>query len=236
MSGGGGGSNDIKDTPEQRHAAQVAAEKWNYAQDTLAPLEVRYMANVEDMGSAGRMSYIRGATNQASMNNLSQGMQQVGSQLGQAGINPNSGRWQGTQADWAEQNAQQGGETMGRAQFQQSAEQIKGLQNIVAMGAGESTQAQAGLSDIASTSASDARSTAANNFNRRSANLQLLGAAAGAATSYGMNNFGGASTGAGGSGGVGLSGFDNGFGLSSSSMKGIGTGSQFTSSIGKYGS
>jgi len=223
MSGGGGKSdNTIKDTPEQRYAAQVAAEKWNYAQDRLAPLEDQYMANVEDMDSAGRMSYIRGATNQASMNNLSQGLQQVGAQLGQAGVNPNSGRWQGTQADWAEQNAQQGGETMGRAQFQQEAEQVKGLQNIVAMGAGESAQAQAGLSDIAATSARDARSSATNNFNRRSANLQLLGSAAGAAASYGMNSFGGAPAGGSGSaGGAGLSGFDNGYGLSSSSVSGI---------------
>lgn len=187
MSGGGDSDNTIKDTPEQRYAAQVAAEKWNFAQSALAPLEDQYMANVEDMDSAGRMGYIRGQANQASMDNLSQGLQQVNAQLGQAGINPNSGRWVGTQADFAEQNAQQGGETMGRAQFQQEAEQVKGLQNIVAMGSGESTQAQAGLSDIAATSAADARSDATNNFNRRSANLQLLGAAAGAAANYGMN-------------------------------------------------
>lgn len=219
--GGGGGDNKVKDTPEQRYAAQVAAEKWNFAQQTLAPLEDQYMANVEDMDSAGRMSYIRGRTNQASMANLSQGMQQVGAQLGQAGVNPNSGRWQGIQADWAEQNAQQGGETMGRAQFQQNAEQIKGLQNIVAMGSGEATQAQAGLSDIAATSARDARSDATNNFNRRSANLQLLGTAAGAAANYGMNQFGGASVASGSQAGVGLSGFDNGYGLSSGSVGGM---------------
>ena len=223
MSGGGGDSdNTVKDTPEQRYAAQVAAEKWNFAQSNLAPLEDQYMANVEDMDSAGRMSYIRGRTNQASMDNLSQGLHQVDAQLGQAGINPNSGRWLGTQADFAEQNAQQGGETMGRAEFQQQAEQVKGLQNIVAMGSGESTQAQAGLSDIAATSAADARSDAANNFNRRSANLQLLGAAAGAATSYGMNKFGtAAAPSAGTSQSAGLSGFDNGYGLSSGSLNGL---------------
>lgn len=189
MSGGGGKKSDntIKDTPEQRYAAQIAAEKWNFAQETLAPLENQYMANVEDMDSAGRKSYIRGRANQSAMANQSQGMQGVDAQLGMAGINPNSGRWQGTQADLAEQSAQQGGETMGRAQFQQDGEKIRGMQNIVAMGSGQATQAQAGLSDIASASASDARSKATNNFNRRSANLQLLGAAAGAATSYGMN-------------------------------------------------
>ena len=222
MSGGGGKSdNTVKDTPEQRHAAQVAAEKWNFAQSTLAPLEDQYMANVEDMDSEGRMSYIRGRANQASMGGLSKGLQQVDAQLGQAGINPNSGRWTGTQTDLAEQSAQQGGETMGRAQFQQRAEKTKGMQNIVAMGAGEATQAQAGLSDIASTSARDARNDATNSFNRRSANLQLLGAAAGAAANYGMNNYGGGAGAQQPQAGVGLSGFDNNFGLSSSSVSGM---------------
>lgn len=221
MSGGGDSDNTVKDTPEQRYAAQVAAEKWNFAQSNLAPLEDQYMANVEDMDSAGRMSYIRGRTNQASMDNLSQGLQQVDTQLGQAGINPNSGRWLGTQTDFAEQNAQQGGETMGRAEFQQQAEQVKGLQNIVAMGSGESTQAQAGLSDIAATSAADVRSDAANNFNRRSANLQLLGTAVGAAANYGMNKFSAAPAAAGTGSSVGLSGFDNGYGLSSGSVNGL---------------
>ena len=227
MSGGGGSKSDntVKDTPEQRHAAQVAAEKWNFAQNNLAPLEDQYMANVEDMDSSSRMSYIRGRTNQSSMAGLSQGLQQVDAQLGQAGVNPNSGRWQGTQADMAERSAQQGGETMGRAQFQQSGEKIRGMQNIVAMGSGEATQAQAGLSDIASASARDARSDATNSFNRRSANLQLLGAAAGAATNYGMNKFGGGASPAAQGSGVGLSGFDNGFGLSSSSVSGMRYGS-----------
>lgn len=229
MSGGGGKKQDntIKDTPEQRYAAQVAAEKWNFAQSTLAPLEDQYMANVNDMDSEGRMGYIRGRANQASMGGMSQGLKQVDAQLGQAGINPNSGRWTGTQTDLAEQSAQQGGETMGRAQFQQRAEKTKGMQNIVAMGAGEATQAQAGLSDIASASARDARGDATNSFNRRSANLQLLGAAAGAATSYGMNAYGGGvSAGAQQSqAGVGLSGFNNGYGLSSSSVSGMKYGS-----------
>lgn len=187
MSGSGGGSTKVEETAEQKAAAKIAAEKWTFSQEKLAPLENRYMANVEDMDSAGRMSYIRGATNQASMGNLSQGLQQVGSQLGLAGINPNSGRWTGTQADLAEQNAQHGGETLGRAQFQQGAEKITGLQNIVAMGAGQSTQAQAGLGDIAAQSAATARSDAVNSFNRKSANLQLLGAAGGAAAGLGAD-------------------------------------------------
>jgi hypothetical protein len=188
MSGGGGDSdNTIKDTPEQRFAAQVAAEKWNFAQSTLAPLENEYMARVEDMDSEGRKSYVRGVASQASQAQLGNGLAEVGMQLGQGGINPNSGRWNGTQADYAEGVAQAGGETMGRAQFQNASEQVRGLQNIVAIGSGQEGRAQVGLGQIAAQSASDARNDSANSFNRRSANLQLLGSLAGAATSYGLS-------------------------------------------------
>lgn len=192
MSGGGGGDAKVKDTPEQRYAAQVAAEKWNFAQAKLAPLENEYMRRVEDMGSAGRESYIRGAANQATMATLGNAGEDVGLQLAAGGINPNSGRWQGTQGDAGLAIAGAGGETMGRGLFQQDQEQIRGLQNIVAIGAGQEGQAQVGLNQIASTSAADARGEATNAFNRRSANLQLLGQIAGAGTSYGLSGgFGG---------------------------------------------
>lgn len=192
MSGGGGDSdNTVKDTPEQRYAAQVAAEKWNFAQNTLAPLENEYMARVEDMDSEGRKSYVRGVASQASQAQLGNGLSEVGMQLGQGGINPNSGRWNGTMADYGQGIALSGGETMGRAEFQNNSEQVRGLQNIVAIGSGQEGRAQTGLGQIASQSAADARSDAANSYNRRSANLQLLGSVAGAATSYGMSNIGG---------------------------------------------
>ncbi len=188
MSGGGSSkSSKPEDTPEQRYAAQVAAEKWNFAQAKLAPLENEYMNRVEDMGSAGRSSYIRGASNQSTMAGLGAAESQVGLQLAQGGINPNSGRWQGTQGDAGMQLAQAGGETMGRGLFQQQQEQLRGMQNIVAIGAGQEGQAQTGLNQIASTSAADARADATNSFNRRSANLQLLGNVAGAGTSYGLS-------------------------------------------------
>ncbi|MBD9415936.1 hypothetical protein IB234_15340 [Pseudomonas sp. PDM16] len=186
MSGGGGGDNKVKDTPEQKMAAQVAAEKWNFAQQQLAPLEDVYMKRVEDMDSAGRMSYLAGRVNQETMAEQSELGQQVGLQLGQAGVDPSSGRYQGTMGDLTQSVAQGGGETLGRAQFEQTSQKVQGLQNIMAMGAGESTKAQAGLSDLASTAAADARSNSVTSFNRKQANLQLLGAAAGAATNYGL--------------------------------------------------
>lgn len=189
MSGGGGGGGDttVKDTPEQRQLAQVAAEKWNFAQEKLAPLENAYMESVGDMTNAGNMSYIAGRTMQSQQQAVSNASEQAGMQLSQAGIDPSSGRAQSAMSGISLGGANAGGETLGRAQFEQENQQIQGLQNIVAIGQGQAGQAQQGLSNIASQSAADARQSAANQFNRRSANLQLLGQLSGAGAANYMN-------------------------------------------------
>ncbi|WP_110647613.1 hypothetical protein [Salinicola peritrichatus] len=186
MSGGGGGDNTVKDTPEQRYLAQVAAEKWNYAQQELAPLEDAYMQDVNQMTGDDRMSYIRGQASQGQMQATSDLLGQGSSQLTQAGIDPSSGRYGAAMSGLALGAAQSGGDTMARGQFSQENEQITGLQNIIAMGQGESTQSQAGLSGVASQAAADARSSAMDSYNRNSANLQLLGTAGGLGASYAM--------------------------------------------------
>jgi len=183
---GGGGDNDIKDTPEQRYLAQVAAEKWNYAQEKLAPLENQYMEHVDNMDSEGNMSYIRGRTMQAQTQAQSQAQGDLSRGLGRAGINPNSGRFQGDQTGLSLDIAKAGGENLGRAQFEQDNQKVMGLQNITAIGQGQSGRAQAGLSRMAQESSSDAISDTQKAFNRRSANLQLIGTVAGAGTRYGM--------------------------------------------------
>ncbi|MGP9656489.1 hypothetical protein ACT3S5_00355 [Halomonas sp. AOP31-B1-25] len=210
MSGGGGGDNTVKDTPEQRQLAQVAAEKWNFAQEKLAPLENAYMESVGDMTNAGNMSYIAGRTMQSQQQAVSSASEQAGMQLSQAGIDPSSGRAQSAMSGIALGGASAGGETLGRAQFEQENQQVQGLQNIVAIGQGQAGQAQAGLSGIAAQSAQDARQSAATQFNRRSANLQLLGQVAGAGTANYMN---GASASPPAAGGTATPGYQPGQGL-----------------------
>jgi hypothetical protein len=207
---GGGGDNSVKDTPEQRELAAVAAEKWNFAQEKLAPLENAYMESVGDMTSDANMKYIAGRTMQSQQQATDEASQQVGAQLEQAGINPASGRAQAAMSGISLGGANAGGETLGRAQFEQENQQIQGLQNIVAIGQGESGQAQAGLSGIAAQSAQDARQSAGTQFNRRSANLQLLGQVAGAGTANYMN---GASATPPAAGGTATPGYQTGQGL-----------------------
>lgn len=138
MSGGGGDDNKVKDTPEQKYLAQVAAEKWNFAQEELAPLENEYMATVGRMDSEGNMSYIRGRTMQAQTQAQTRAQADLDKGLGRAGIDPSSGRWQGDQTGLALDVATAGGENLGRAQFEQDNQKILGLQNVVAIGQGQS--------------------------------------------------------------------------------------------------
>lgn len=188
--GGGGGDNTVKDTPEQRQLAAVAAEKWNYAQRHLAPLEDAYMRQVGDMTSPERLSYLAGRTMQGQQQQASDLRRQAGDQLHQAGIDPSSGRHQTATHGLALDAAEVGGETLGRAQFEQENQQVSGYQNILNIGQGQAGQAQAGLAQVADVAAGDARHQAAQRFNRNSANLQLLGNVAGAGVRYGLNGIG----------------------------------------------
>lgn len=183
-----GGSNKVKDTPEQKALAQVAAEKWNFAQEHLAPLEDEYMAHVEQMDSDSNMAYIRGRTLQAQTQGLAAANDQLESGLNKAGINPNSGRAKSEAHGLSLDVAEAGGETLGRAQFEQDSQKIRGMQNVIGIGQGQAGQAQAGLSRVAQESSNEAVSNATNAFNRRSANLQLVGGVAGAGARYGMEN------------------------------------------------
>ena len=193
MSGGSKkADNAVQDTPEQKYAAQVAAEKWNYAQERLAPVESAYMKRVDDMDSGGSMAYVRGKANVGTQQALASGLDQVKQGITQQyGLNPNSGRFIGAQGDLAESVGAGGGDTMARAQFEQKSQKIAGLNTVAAIGQGQSSQAQAGLNTVANQAAQDAQGAAFTNFNRKSANLQLAGTAMGAiagGVTYGLNN------------------------------------------------
>ena len=115
----------------------------------------------------------------------------------QYGLNPNSGRSVGAQADLAASVGAAGGDTMARAQFEQKGQKIAGLSSVAAIGQGQSSQAQAGLNTVANQAAQDAQAAAFTSFNRKSANLQLAGAAMGAVAggaAYGLNNMAPAKT------------------------------------------
>lgn len=191
MSGGGGGDNTVKDTPEQKYLAQVAAEQWNYAQEELAPLQNLYMNQVAEMDSPERKSYIQGRANLGTQSAVSDAVHSATAGGEVSGIDPSSGRFKLGVTEGVVNSAQSGGSVASQALFEQDSAKMLGLQNIVAMGSGQETQATAGLQDLSSISAENAQSDAYNSFNKNSANLQLLGNVAGMGTAYYTNNSGG---------------------------------------------
>lgn len=187
MGGGGGGSADIKETPEQKELAKVAAEKWNYSQQHLAPLMDKYMAQTDQMASENALSYQRGRSNETAQTQQAQQDLQANDALRRAGLDPSSGRAQMTHTQLKQGQAEAAGENAGRIETEQLNQHVLGLQNITAIGQGEASQAQAGMGALASQGAQQQQQNAFNAFNRRSANLQLVGSLAGAGASYGLN-------------------------------------------------
>ncbi|WP_067097973.1 hypothetical protein [Marinomonas atlantica] len=183
----GGGDNSIEETPEQKELARIAIEKWNFSQDTLAPLTDQYMAETDRMRSDPALAYQRGRSNETSQVQNANARNQLNQVTQQMGLNPNSGKAMMMNFQGAASNADAAGDFMARSQNEQLNQHVIGLQNINAIGMGESAEAQSGIGDIAQIGAQEQRSNAQNTFNRRSANYQLLGNIAGAATSYGMS-------------------------------------------------
>lgn len=185
-----GGSPDttIKDTPEQKALAKVAAEEWNYAQEVLAPLQDLYMEQVDDFTSQDRKDYVTGKSNLGAQNAIGQGSSELVTNATANGLDMSSGKFKSALSDSVTDTAAIGGEVASRGLMDLEKGKAQGLQNVVAIGAGQETQAIAGLSDISSLSAQTARSDAYNAFNRNSANLQTLGTVAGAGANYYMNS------------------------------------------------
>lgn len=184
----GGGDNSVEETPEQRELARVAIEKWNFSQDTLAPLTDQYMAETDRMRSDSALAYQRGRSNETSQIQNAAAMNQINQTAQRMGLNPNSGKSMMMNVQGAASNADSSGDFMARSQNEQLNQHVIGLQNINAIGMGEASEAQSGIGNIAAVGAREQQSNAQNAFNRRSANYQLLGNIAGAATSYGLNS------------------------------------------------
>lgn len=189
-----GGSKPKKpsDNEHTRNLAYVAAEKWNFAQEKLKPLQEKYMEHVGSINSDSNRSFVRGRANDGMQDALGATTGAVRERSAQAGLDMGSGGVSGSNTDAAIAAATRGGETAARAEFELGGDEITGMQNIINMGNEQETSALRGMSRMAQIASGDARREVVADFNRRSANLQTLGSVAGMGASYAMNGgFGG---------------------------------------------
>lgn len=184
----GGGDDKVEETPEQKAVVEIAAKKWNFSQQTLKPLMQQYMDKTDSMKSGAALSYQGGRSNEEAQAVQQQQRMEVQEQGRQAGLDPSSGRAQMTGSQLSAGQADAAGDYAGRAQNEQINQHVMGLQNITAIGQGQAGQAQAGLGHLAEVGAQEQRADAQNKFNRRSANMQLVGSLAGAGAGYAKEN------------------------------------------------
>lgn len=187
--GKGGGSTEVKETSQELAAAEIAGKQWTLYQNELKPMENLFISKVDSMNNESKYDDAAGTVNLGYQQEFGKARQQAATELAAGGVDPSSGKFQGTlQTLQSDQVAGQI-DTTNRAQTSQQDKYVAGLQDVVAMGSGQKADALSGYSNIASQSLSKATSDAQKSLSDRQAVGQLVGAVGGvAARTYGLKD------------------------------------------------
>lgn len=182
-----GDAPSVKETQEEKAFADIAAQKWKYYQDNFKPLEQAYMDDVNSLNTDGARDFASGVAGSATTAAYGEAANRAAKSLADVGINPASGKFQATMGEIATDQGAASSENQAMAKNSVDDQYVVGLQNISAIGRGQSTTAQAGLSDLASSAANKAAGDAYSSFNNKAATLNAVGTVAG----LGAYKFGG---------------------------------------------
>lgn len=187
--GKGGGSTEVKETSQELAAAEIAGKQWTLYQNELKPMENLFISKVDSMNNESKYDDAAGTVNLGYQQEFGKARQQAATELSAGGVDPSSGKFQGAlQTLQSDQLAGQI-DTTNRAQTSQQDKYVAGLQNVVAMGAGQKADALSGYSNIANQSLNKATSDAQKSLSDRQAVGQLVGAVGGvAARTYGLKD------------------------------------------------
>lgn len=175
-----GDAPSVKESEQEKAAAEVAAKKWQYYQETYRPLEDTFMKQVDDSKSEGTLNFAKGSAASATTTAFDAVRDQTSESLRSAGVNPNSGAFKSTMHDITLAEAGSSADAKGRAEGSVMDNYVTGLQNVSAIGRGQSTETQYGLHDLAVGAQQRATDNAVNKFNNSSARLDTAGTLAGA--------------------------------------------------------
>lgn len=213
--GSKGGSSEVKETSQEKAAAEVANKQWNLYQSELKPFENMFDEKVQGLNDDEKYAGIAGDTNLQYQQQFGKARQDAAQALSSQGVDPSSGKFKGVMDQLTQDQVAGQIDTTNRGQISQQDKFVGGLQDVTALGAGQKAEALAGFQSIANASGQKARQDAQTALANQQATQGLIGAGLGAAASYGANNFGSAnatktptsSTGVFGSeqGGLGLS-------------------------------
>lgn len=190
MGKGGGGSGEIKETSQQRAQAEIARKQWDLYNQRLKPMENIFMAKVDKLNDEDKYQNLAGVTNLGYQKQFGDVRYQAANQLTAAGIDPGSGKFQETMNDISGEQAIGQTDATNRVQSSQADKYIAGLQDVVALGAGQKADALQGYNSLAENSLRKAGMDAQAAYMRRQGNASLVGAGLGALGGYAMNRLG----------------------------------------------
>ncbi|HFW4798343.1 TPA: hypothetical protein ACIBS5_003786 [Salmonella enterica subsp. diarizonae serovar 60-67:z35:-] len=191
MGKGGGGSNEIPETSQQKAQAEVARKQWDLYNQELKPMENIFMADVDKLNDKDKYQNLAGVTNLGYQKQFGGVRQQAANQLTAAGVDPGSGKFQGAINDISGEQATGQIDATNRAQSSQADKYIAGLQDVVALGSGQKADALQGYNNLAENSLRKADMDAQAAYMRRQGNASLVGAGLGALGGYAANKWGG---------------------------------------------
>lgn len=163
------------ETHEEQALAAIAAKKWKYYQDNFRPLEDTFMKQVDGLDSEAAYDFAGGSAASATTAAFAGARDNMTESLQSAGINPNSGKYKTGMASLADAEGLSSADSKSRALNSQQDEYVTGLSNISAIGRGQSTTAQAGMSEIAQSANAKAASDAGNAWNSKAATTNAVG-------------------------------------------------------------
>lgn len=161
----GGDSGKVEPTEYERAFAEVAQKKWQIYQNEYKPFLDQFISSADDFDSTGAKLFVRGAAATSTGAEFDRAAQTAEANLQASGINPNSGAYKARVSGLRDIQGAATVENVVRAENELGDQYVKTLQNISAVGRGESAQAQAGLSDVAELSAEKARGDALKSLN-----------------------------------------------------------------------
>lgn len=176
-----GDAPSVKETKEEQAFADIAGKKWQYYQDNFKPLEQAYMDDVEALNTDGARDFASGVAGSSTAVAFDNARKESADGLASAGINPSSGKFQSTMSKLSDYQGASSSENMAMAENSIDDQYVGGLQNVSAIGRGQSTTAQAGLGDLARSAANKAEGDAASSFNKTASTANAVGTAAGLA-------------------------------------------------------
>jgi hypothetical protein len=182
----GGGDNKVEETEFEKAQADIALKRMADYQNDFKPYEDKFMEEVSGLNSAAK--YQRAgelATNPLAKAFADEAVN-IQESMNATGVNPNSGKAKSVKSAVAGAQASAEVDAGSRANASQQDNYVSGLQNVVAMGQGQTGSAMSGMSDIAQMGQRNAINEARNKLSTQSNIRSGIGGAVGAGVAYGM--------------------------------------------------